>query len=207
VTTNDLAEPIEAIPVETTAANPLMTVVAWIAVVVAVVAIGFWVWNRWIDPPVAGTIDRYVHDNAGVPFADPNTAQFRVTTPTQWKTDSFSSAQGTTFRLADTPGDYEFSVTKTPQPASALDSYEQGLNRATGQLAADAGAEIVEQTKPIVLNDLVFKRFVYRKGDTYWRVQLELVKDRLYTVVARAPNSDDAPYKRLTKSFQILGPQ
>jgi len=48
---------------------------------------------------------------------------------------------------------------------------------------------------------------VIKKGNTYWRVQLELVKDRLYTVVARTPNSDDAPYKRLTKSFQILGPQ
>ena len=135
------------------------------------------------------------------------TAQFRVTTPTQWKTDSFSSAQGTTFRLSDTPGDYEFSVTKTPQPASALDSYEQGLNRATGQLAADAGAEIVEQTKPIVLNDLVFKRFVYRKGDTYWRGQFELLKDRLYVLLVKAPNSDPAPYLHMVDTFQILGPR
>ena len=108
----------------------------------------------------------------------------------------------------DNPGGgYQFSVTKTPEPASALDSYEEGLNRVVGQLASDAHAEIVEQTKPVPLNDLVFKRFVYRRGDTYWRGQLELLKDRLYTIIVKAPNSDDAPYLHLVKTFEILGPR
>ena len=208
MTTNDLAEPIEAIPVETTAANPLISVVAWIAVVVAVACIGFWVWTRWIDPPVGGTIERYVKDNAGEVFADPNTAQFRATYPTAYQVNTLPTPLGRIVTVSDNPGGgYEFSVTKTPQPLTALDSYEQGLNRATGKLATDAGAEIVFQSKPIALNDIVFKRFVYRKGDTYWRGQLELLKDRLYTILVKAPNADDAPYLHLVKTFEILGPR
>ena len=191
MTTNDLADPIEAIPVETTGAGPLMSGLAWVAVVVAVVLIGWWVWTRWVDPPVAGTIDRYVHQDAGSVFADPNVAQFRVTTPTKWKVDSLANSLGTIVRVTDTPGDYEFSVTKTPQPLTALDSYVQGLNRLTGQLASDDGAEIIYQSTPFPLGDVVFKRFVFRKGDTYWRGQFDLLKDRLYTLIVQAPNSDD----------------
>ena len=208
MTTNDLADPIEAIPVETTTANPLTTAIAWIAVVAAVVFIGFWVWTRWIDPPVGGTIDRYVNDNAGPVYADPNVAQFRVTMPTNYQVSSLPNALGTIVTVSDNPGGgYQFSVTKTPEPLSALDSYEQGLNRLTGQLASDAHAEIVEQTKPIAFADQVFKRFVYRRGDTYWRGELHLLKDRLYTVIVKAPNDDDAPYLHLVKTFEILGPR
>jgi hypothetical protein len=208
VTTNDLADPIEAIPVETTSANPIATALAWAAVVAAVGIIGFWVWTRWIDPPVAGTIDRYVHDNAGEIFADPNVAQFRVTTPTKWKATSLPNEFGTIVRVADNPGGgYEFSVTKTPQPSTALDSYEEGLNRLTGQLASDAGATIVEQTKPFPLGELAFKRFVYRRGSTYWRGQLELLQDRLYTIIVKAPNSDPDPYLHMVKTFEVLGPR
>jgi hypothetical protein len=207
VTTNDLAEPIEAIAVETNRTSPVTTALAWIAVVVAVTVIGFWVWNRWIDPPVGGTIDRYLK-GGGVEFADPNVAQFRVTMPTRWKATSLPNAQGTIVRVGDDPGGgYEFSVTKTPQPITALDSYEEGLNRLTGQLASDAGGEIVSQTKPIVLNDLVFKLFVYRNGDTYWRGQFELLKDRLYTLIVKAPNSDQAPFLHMVKTFEVLGPR
>ena len=84
----------------------------------------------------------------------------------------------------------------------------RALNRLAGQLGGRcAHAEIVEQTKPVPLNDVVFKRFVYRRGDTYWRGQLELLKDRLYTIIVKAPNADDAPYLRLVKTFQILGPR
>jgi hypothetical protein len=208
VTTNDLADPLEAIPVETTTANPLTTAIAWVAVVAAVALIGFWVWTRWIDPPVGGTIDRYVNENAGPVFADPNVAQFRVTMPTNYQVSSLKNADGTIVTVNDSPGGgYLFSVTKTPEPATALDSYEQGLNRLTGQLAAERGAAIVLQSKPIPLNDLVFKRFVLKKGDTYWRGQLELLKDRLYTIIVKSPNSDDAPYLHLVKTFEVLGPR
>jgi len=206
VTANDLAEPIEAIPVETTAVNPLLTLVAWIAVAVALAGITFWVWTRWIDPSVGGTIDRYVK-GGGVVFESP-AAEFRVTMPTRYQTSTATNPWGQIVTVSDNPGGgYEFSVTKTPQPASALDSYDVALNRLAGQMAADRNAEIVHQIPPAPLGGIGYKDLVIRKGDTYWRVQLELVKDRLYTVVARAPNRDDAPYKRLTTSFQVLGPQ
>jgi hypothetical protein len=207
VTTNDLADPIEAIPIETSNANPIVTALAWLAVVVAVLVIGWWVWTRWIDPPVAGTIDRYVHKDAGSVFADPGVAQFRVTTPTKWTVSSLPNSLGTIVRVTDTPGDYEFSVTKTPQPVTALDSYEEGLNRLTGQLASDAKAEIIYQSKPIPLGDIVFKRFVFRRGGTYWRGQFDLLKDRLYTLIVKAPNSDAAPYLHMVKTFEVLGPR
>jgi hypothetical protein len=208
VTTNDLADPIEAIPVETTTANPVLTVVAWFAVVAAVAFIGFWVWTRWIDPPVGGTIDRYVKGTTGQEFADPNIAEFRATMPTKFQVTSGSNQWGPVVTVSDSPGGgYQFSVTKTPQPAGALDSYQEGLNRLAGQLASDADAEIVEQSKPIPFGDIVVKQFAYRKGDTYWRAGLELLKDRIYTIVVKAPNDDAAPYQRLVKTFQILGPR
>jgi hypothetical protein len=208
VTTNDLADPIEAIPVETTTANPLTTAVAWIAVVAAVAFIGFWVWTRWIDPPVGGTIDRYVNHNAGAVFADPNVAQFRVTMPTRFQVSSLPNELGTIVTVSDNPGGgYQFSVTKTPEPASALDSYEQGLNRRVGQIVSDAGAELVKQTKPIPFGDIVYKMFVYRKGGTYWRGELQLLKDRLYTIIVKAPNDDPKPEHHLLETFQILGPR
>jgi hypothetical protein len=206
VTTNDLADPIEAIPVGTSGTGPLVSAAAWVAVTLVVGLIGFWVWTRWIDPPVGGIIDRYVHQNAGDVFADPNVAQFRVTTPTKWKVSSLPNALGTIVHLSDDPGGgYEFSVTKTPQPPTALDSFDEGLNRLTGQLASDLGAEIVDQTKPIPLGEVAFKRFVFRRGSTYWRGQLELLKDRLYTVIVKAPDSDAAPYLHMVKTFEILG--
>ncbi len=206
MTTNDLADPIEAIPVETTTANPIMTAVAWAAVVLAVVVIGSWVWTRWIDPPVGGTIDRYVNHNAGEIFADPTVAQFRVTMPTKFQVASRPDPLGTIVTVSDNPGGgYEFSVTKTPEPVSALDSYEEGLNRLTGQIVADAGAEMVSQLKPIPFGDTVYKKFVYRKGGTYWRGELQLLKDRLYTIIVKAPNDDPAPQRHLLQTFQILG--
>jgi hypothetical protein len=33
------------------------------------------------------------------------------------------------------------------------------------------------------------------------------LKDRLYTIIVKAPNSDDAPYLHLVKTFEILGPR
>ena len=207
MTTNDLADPIEAIPVETTTANPVTTALAWIAVVVAVALIGSWVWTRWIEPPVGGTIERYVKGTGGVVFENP-AAEFRVTMPTQYQQTTGSNPWGQIVTVSDSPGGgYQFSVTKTPQPVAALDSYDQGLNRLAGKLAADAGAAIVSQSKPIPLNDIGYKQLVYKKGNTYWRAQLELLKDRLYTVIAKAPNDDAGPYVRLATSFQILGPR
>lgn len=205
MTTDDLAEPIEAIPVGSSAGSPVATALAWVAVAAALLLIGFWVWNRWIDPPVGGTIEKYVDGSGGVSFEDPG-AGFRVTMPTQFRTSLGTNPWGQVVTVSDDPGGgYGFSVTKTPQPSSALENYGPALNRLAGQLASDQNAEIVQQTKPFALGDAAYKDVVFRKDDTYWRVHLQLLADRLYTIVAKAPNSDDGPSKRLTTSFQILG--
>ena len=205
MTDDDLAgEPLEAIPVETASSSPVTTIVAWLLVVVAIAGIAFWVWTRWIDPSVGGTIDRYVNKQAGSVFEDPG-AGFRVVTPTQWHSTLGSNQWGQTVAVTDRVGDYEFEVTKTPQPSTALDNYNAALNTLAGQLAGNVDGAIVEQSKPIVLGDFVFKSVVYRKGDTYWRAWLELTKDRVFTIVARLPDSDPAPFKRFAESFSILG--
>ena len=197
-------EPLEAIPVETASGSPVTTIVSWLLVVVAVVGIGFWVWTRWIDPSVGGIIDRYVHKDTGVVFEDPGVG-FRVVTPTQWHRSIGSNQWGQTVTVTNRVGDYQFEVAKTPQPSTALDNYNAALNTLAGQLAGNANGEILEQSKPIVLGDFVFKSIVFRKGDTYWRAWLELTKDRVYTIVARLPNSDPAPFKRFAESFSMLG--
>jgi hypothetical protein len=205
VTTDDLAEPIEAIPVGTSAGSPLATAFAWVAVAAALLLIGSWVWTRWIDPPVGGTIEKYVDGTGGVAFEDPG-AGFRVTMPTRFQRSIGTNPWGQVVTVSDDPGGgYGFSVTKTPQPSSALENYVPALNRLAGQLASDQDAEIVHQIQPLALGDVGYKDLVFRKGDTYWRVQLQLLRDRLYTLVAKAPNADEGPYKRLGTSFQILG--
>jgi hypothetical protein len=206
VITDDRAEPIEAIPVET-ATNPLTSALAWFAVAVVVLGVGYWVWTRWISPPVGDTISRYVSKDGGVIFEDPATAQFSVTMPSAYQTSTGSSQWGAVFTVSDHLGDYTFSVTKTPQPSTTLDSFETALNTLAGQLASDQHAEIVSQSKPLPLVDVGYKEVVYRRGSTYWRVQLRLLKDRLYTISAQLPNDDPKPYQRLTESFKILGPR
>lgn len=197
-------EPLEAIPVETASGSPVTSIVAWVLVVVAIAGIALWIWTRWIDPSVGGTIDRYVHKDAGVVFEDPG-AGFRVVTPTQWHRTLGTNQWGQTVTVTDRVGDYEFEVTKTPQPPTALDNYDAALNTLAGQLAGGVNAEIVEQSKPAALGQFVFKSIVFRKGGTYWRAWLELTKDRVYTIVARLPDSDPAPFERLAESFSILG--
>lgn len=206
VITEPSVDPIEAIPIETTA-NPLTTVLAWCAVVLVVVGMGYWVYTRWINPPVGGTISQYVHHNAGVVFEDPTTAEFGVTMPSKYQTSTSTGPLGTTYTVSDTLGGYAFSVTRTPQTSDALDNYESALNTLAGKVVSDAGAELVSQTQPLPLFDVGWKEVVYRKGDTWWRTQFQLLKDRLYTVTAQTPNDDPKPYETLGRSFKILGPR
>jgi hypothetical protein len=199
------ADPIEAIAVETGRPNPLPSIVAWLAVAAVVVLAGWWVWNRWIDPPVGGIIARYV-DNGGVKFENPADG-FLATFPSKWTRSTSQNGIGTVVTVRSRPGEgYDFSVTKTPQPLSALDEYTTALNVIVGKFATDLDAEIVDQKPPVIVQDVVVKSATLRKGDTYWRVQLLLLRDRLYTIIAKTPGADPAPFERLTKSFLILGP-
>ncbi len=204
--TDDAVEPIEAIPIETTP-NPLGQVLAWCAVAFVVIAAGWWVWNRWIDPPVGGTIAQYTSKKGGVVFEDPTTAEMGVTMPSKFETATATNQWGTVYTVSDSLGGYEFSATKTPQPADTLANYVTALNTLAGQVVSDQGAELVSQTKPLPLPDTGFKEVVYRKGDTWWRTQFRLLKDRLYTITAKTPGEDPAPYNTLVGSFKMLGPR
>lgn len=205
--TEDSAEPLEAIVVETTASSPVATIVAWICAALVLFLVVWWIWTRWIDPSAGGVIDRYVSSNVGVVFENPND-EFGVTMPTAWRRSTAADPLGTVVNVTSDPSpEYSFSVTKTPEPVTALDSFASSLNQVAGQLAAGSGAEIVSQTTPIPIQDVAVKEVVYRKGATYWRARIELLKDRLYTVIAKTPHDDDAPFKRLVTSFRILGPR
>ena len=205
--TEDTAEPLEAIVVETRPSNPITTVIAWISVGLVVFVMVGWVWTRWIDPSTGGIIDRYANHKGGVEFENPHD-QFRVTMPTTWHRTTSTNALGQIVTVTSDPSpEYSFSVTKTPEPTAALESFKSSLNQVAGQLVSQAGAEIVSQTDPVPLVDIGVKGIVYRKGNTYWRASLQLVKDRLYTLIAKTPNSDIAPFKRLATSFTILGPR
>ena len=201
----ETAEPLEAVVVETRSPNPLTTLLAWIGLALVVFVVVGWVWTRWINPSAGGTISRYVNKSGGVLFESPPDG-FKVTTPTQWHRSTAKNEFGTIVTVSSSPGDgYEFSVTKTPQPEATLESYKSSLNQIAGQLASENHAAIESQIPPFVLFDAAIKDVVYRNGGTYWRVRLVLLKDRLYTISARSPNSDDKPVGRLIGSFQILG--
>ncbi len=203
----ETAEPLEAVVVETRSSNPLTTVVAWIGLGLVVFVVGWWVWTRWINPSAGGTISRYVDKTGGVLFESPQDG-FKVTTPTKSRRVTAKNEFGTIITVSSSPGDgYEFSATRTPQSEATLESYKSSLNQIAGQLAGQEGAAIDSQVDPVVIGDSAVKQVVFRKGDIYWRVLLVLLKDRLYTVTARSPNNDQAPYQRLTESFQILGPR
>lgn|GEM_PF-7134508 len=203
----DTAEPLEAIVVETRASNPITTVIAWIGVGLVVFVMVGWVWTRWIDPSTGGIIDRYAHHKGGVDFENPQD-QFRVTMPTTWHRTTSTNALGQIVTVTSDPSPgYSFSVTKTPEPAAALESFTSSLNQVAGQLVSQAGAEIVSQSEPVPVVDVAVKDIVYRKGDTYWHASMQLVKDRLYTLIAKTPSLDIAPYRRLVTTFTILGPK
>ena len=205
--TEDSAEPLEAIVVETGSSNPFVTVVAWISLALVLLVVVWWVWTRWIDPSAGGTIERYTNGSAGVVFENPSD-QFRVTLPTAWHRTTDTNALGEIVTVTSEPSaEYSFSATKTPEPVTALESFKSSLNQVAGQLASQAGAEIVSQTEPIPILDVAVKEVVYQRGNAYWHARIELLKDRLYTVIAKTPNEDDAPFKRLVTSFQILGPR
>ena len=205
--TEEPAEPLEAIVVESRKPNPIGTTLAWIGLAIVVFLVVSWVWTRWINPSAGGTIARYVNNNGGVVFEDPND-QFRVTMPTQWHRSAQQGPDGTTVTVTSEPSnEYSFTVTKTPEPDTALAAYKSSLNQVAGQLAAGAGASIVKQSDPIPILDVAVKEVEYQKGNSFWYARSELLKDRLYTVVAKTPTNDAKAFHRLVTSFQILGPR
>jgi hypothetical protein len=202
--TADRREPVEAIPVETRTENPLLTALAWTGVALVVLVIGWWVWTRWISPPVGGTIARWV-GGEGVVFESP-ADQFGVTMPTKYTRRTSTNEWGEIVTVSSNPGGgYFFSATKTPQPSSTLADYKKTMPLIARSLAKGKHARIVSESKPIPFVDIGLSEIVYERDGTYWRVRLMLLPDRLYTLIAQAPNDSTEPYERLTSSFRILG--
>ena len=204
--TEDSAEPLEAIVVDTGETNPVATIVAWLAVGLVMFVVVWWVWTRWINPSTGGTISRFLN-GGGVVFESP-VDQFRVTTPTQWQRTEEKNNLGPIVTVSDSVGpDYSFTVTKTPEPETALESYKSSLNQVAGQLASDAGATIVSQKDPIAIQDVAVKDVVYQKGGAVWHARIELLKDRLYTITTKSPGADEELFNHFVNTFQVLGPR
>jgi hypothetical protein len=174
-------EALDAIPVgDSGPARTIGLVLAWIGVVIVAIAVELYESLR---------------------------DQFKVELPTTPHRTERDEAGGRTVIVVSTPGPgYQFSVTRESQPATALESYAETLNTAVGSLAQQVGAEIVSQTTPVPYGKVAVKNVVFRKGKEYYRAQLLLTQDRLYTIQAKVKGSDPKPFQRLSKSFSILGP-
>ena len=151
-------------------------------------------------------MDSYAAGDSGETYTS-RRDQFRVVMPTTPERRQLRTADGTTLIVESRPGPgYAFSVTREPQSPEALEDYAATLDTAAGSLTEQAGGELVSQTEPQAFVDVAVKDFVFRKGTEYSRTTLILASDRLYTIQAKVKGKDTAPFKRLTKSFKILGP-
>lgn len=196
-------EPVEAIVVDPSAANPLTTLIAWACLALVVLTVGWWVWTRWISPSAGSLIAQYVSKDVGVTYASPQ-AGFTVTMPTAPTITTDTNPTGQVVTASSNPGSgYEFTVTNEAQPESLLSNYTSALNQAAGQVAS--GKEIKSQTDPTPIIDVAVKDLVYTDGSSTWHTRFILRTDRLYTITAKAPNSDRGPFERLSTSFKMLG--
>jgi hypothetical protein len=200
-------ETLDAIPVGPGPGRTAAIALAWIAVGL-IAGFGLWLfWTQVIDPSGSSAVDSYAAGDGGelyTSLAD----QFKVEMPTTPTRRILRAADGTTVIVESKPGPgYAFSVTREPQGSSALENYTATLDTAAGSLTQHVGGELLSQTNPQPFVDVAVKDFVFRKGQEYYRTSLVLASDRLYTIQAIVKGKDAAPFNRLTKSFEILGPR
>jgi hypothetical protein len=201
------ADPLDAIPVGPGAARSLGIAAAWIGVGL-IMGLALWLFlTHVIDPSGSSVVDSYAAGDGGHLYESLRD-QFKVELPTTPRRREQTGPDGTTVVVDSRPGPgYAFSVTRTPQPESALENYTATLDTAAGSLAQQVGGEIITQTKPVPFVDVAVKDLVFRKGNEYYRNTLLLASDRLYTVQAMVKGDDPAPFHQLSKSFTILGPR
>ncbi len=197
-------ETLDAIPVGPGPGRTVAIALAWIGVGL-VVGLGLWLfWTQVVDPSGSSAVESYVSGDGGVVYRS-RADGFKVEMPTT--PSRRRSADGTTVVVESRPGPgYAFSVTREPQTQDALANYTATLDTAAGSLTQQAGGELVSQTVPQPFGTIALKDFVFRKGKEYYRTSLLLMADRLFTIQAMVKGTDAAPFKRLTKSFQVLGP-
>lgn len=200
-------EPLDAIPVDERDRTGLVALVSWALLLIVIVTAGWWIWNKVLFPDAGDTITRFADNEAGELYESASD-QFRAMFPTTPERHARDDADGRTVTVVSRPGDgYEFSVTRQPAPAEALESYPTFLNQLAGTLAADADAEIVSQEAPqrLPAMDAAQKEIVFRSGDEYHHVWLVLGSDRVYVVDATTPNEDDKAALRFRIGFVKLG--
>lgn len=199
------AEALDAIPVGPSPGRTLGLIAAWIAVGLVVV-LGLWLfWSNVVDPSGSSEVESFAAGKSGHLYESVRDG-FKVKLPTAPRRREQTDASGTTVVVDSHPGSgYAFSVTREPQPETALENYTTTLNTAAGSLADQVGGEIVTQGDPTPYGSVALKSIVFRKHGEYYRAMLLLTQDRLYTVQAVVPSKDAEPFQRLWKSFSVLG--
>jgi hypothetical protein len=200
-------ETLDAIPVGPGPGRTVVIALAWIGVGL-IAGLGLWLfWTQVVDPSGSSAVESYAAGDGGELYTS-RRDQFKVEMPTTPRRRQLRAADGTTVIVESRPGPgYAFSVTREPQSADALENYTATLDTAAGSLTQQAGGELVSQTDPRPFVNVAVKDFVFRKGKEYYRTSLILASDRLYTIQAMVKGTDAAPYQRLTKTFEILGPR
>ncbi len=200
------ADALDAIPVGPGPGRTIGLVLAWIGVTIVAVCAVWFLWSEVVDSSGGSVVESYAKGDPGQLYESlPD--QFKVELPTTPRRTEHAGAGGPTVVVVSNPGaGYQFSVTREPQPSTALENYTAILNTAAGSLADQVGAEIVSQTDPQPYGKIAVKSVVFRKGKEYYRTELILATDRLYAIQAKTPSNDPAPFERLSKSFSILGP-
>jgi hypothetical protein len=197
---------LDAIPVGPGPARTFAIALAWITVGLIAGLGGWLLWTQVVNPSGSSAVESYAAGSSGTQYAS-LADQFKVQLPTTPTRRERHDVDGTTVVVESRPGPgYTFSVTREPQPPAALENFTAILDTAAGSLAQQAGAEILSQTNPSAFVDVAVKDVVFRKGNEYYRNTLMLASNRLYTIQAMVKGKDPAPFKRLTKSFDILGP-
>lgn len=200
------AEPLDAIPVGPDPRHTLGVVTAWVVLGLVLVVAGWFLWTRVIDPSGETLVDRYANGDAGQTYESVRD-QFRATFPTTPRRHEQAGPNGPIVEVVSRPGPgYAFSVTREPEPVSAIENFTTTLDTAAGELARSVGGEIVSQMDPQPFIDVAVKDFTFRKGAAYYRARLILATDRLYTIEAMTPRSEAKPFEHLRKTFTILGP-
>ena len=163
------AEALDAIPVGPGPGRTLGIVAAWI-VVGLIAGLALWLfWTHVIDPSGSSTVDSYAAGNSSQLYSSARD-QFKVELPTTPVRREQNGPGGTIVVVESRPGPgYAFSVTREPQPETALENYTATLDTAAGSLATQVGGEIVSQTAPVPFVDVAVKNVVFRKGNEYYR--------------------------------------
>jgi hypothetical protein len=201
------AEPLDAIPVDERDNRAAVALVSWILLLVVLVTAGWWVGTKVLFPDGGSVVARYANSDAGKWYESAGD-QFRAVFPTEPTREARQDPDGRTVTVVSRPGSgYRFSVTRQPEPSSAIESYETTLNQLAGTLASDAGAEIVSQGKAqrVPGMDAVQKEIVFRNGDERHHVWLILGSDRVYVLDATTPGTDEKAALRFRLGFTKLG--